>query len=113
MSDLEIDEAIARDACGWTKYPMVNGVDMGYRRNARFSKVLEDALYVVGRMAIRKRPWMVTIKNWNYNGERYWTVMFRDSSIVNVEVQAQDYELPRAICVAALLAVAKELEVAS
>lgn len=74
----------------------------------RYSTVLADAMTVVDRLArLRGNPWMVTIMNWNYYGDRNFSVMFRDTSLINVEVKEYDESLPMAIAKAAKLVISK------
>jgi hypothetical protein len=61
-----------------------------------------DAMMVVEAMALRGT--MLTLMNWNYYGDRYYTAKFRDSGIDHSEWEAEGKTAPIAICMAAIKA---------
>lgn len=62
----------------------------------------EEAFKIVEKLALKGI--MVTIMNWQYCGDRYYTVKFRNSDLINKEWEEKAETLPHAICLAALKA---------
>lgn len=85
---------------------MSNGAE---RSLPNFSGDMVSAWLVVEAMARRKtngnEPWMLTLQNWNYYGDRTYTALFRDCALRNNEVEERASSPSKAICIAALKAI--------
>lgn len=111
----ELDEVVAVEVMGWVEVEATDvvgqrsGIEPGtdyFRRVPEFSTEMAAVWRVVEKMAtLTPDPWMLTLKNWNYYGNRTWTAEFTSHPLGPPRVEAQAETAPLAICRAALQAV--------
>ncbi len=100
MNDEQLDDAVAHEVLGWTMHPLG-----GYRRSARFSKCLPDAMVLVKKLRQEPEAWECLMES----NLGKWRVEF----FISGESRESGWHesLERSICLSALMV--KNVEVSS
>lgn len=114
LSGLELRECVAREVMNLANVRKLSGSDMQiwYTDShpphcvPAYESDLDASFEVVEMMArLKPHPWMLTLTNWNYYGDRHYEAKFTSHALGPKHVTCEGKTAPLAICRAALQAV--------